>query len=616
MSNYNSYIPLDSLEAIAQLEPCSKDAHYYTGIGCVAILQNDFEKGVELFKQALQLDPDAWLTLAELSKCYGDQQNQYLDAISTMEESIRKLPSKREFEGLDLCYMARVVGWKLQLGRDDASLKAAEQLYHLCKPLLYGGATWRRDVGILRSIKHYTEALYGREMFEQMFELFQELDLIKTKDGDASLWIKFLKSQIYGDYDVFIFSKIPIMSQHLGKPEFSEFVDGSIEKLFDFDIQKVNVFEQIWLGSAAAEWQYKYAMHPHTHIWEKVIQWVDSGEESVQQYYYYQRDRASTFLSILYFNQALSLPRDDGSNSVALKRLEELALHKQGSVEHYRASHSSLLRGAWLREYGDTKEEAWRSCIRPTIKQTLYYLHDSDPLNDQMAYAELGQALLCAGDIPNASIAFGIALKSLEAESETSKLEKSKSEVGDEAKKETATASADEDTYEATTSLDQDSKDESTQVDRVLPKDPNQINTAKDSEVVPYKPTNKIEDNGIDTGAEPTVRKAEVAEIQDNPKYTGFDSSWSCDGPCERQRVEYEELHFCRYCQYVCFCEKCIELAKTDAMPYRYCSPKHDWVRMYPITDTAQRLVDALMTRNDEIQEEWLGELKKTWNID
>lgn len=100
-----------------------------------------------------------------------------------------------------------------------------------------------------------------------------------------------------------------------------------------------------------------------------------------------------------------------------------------------------------------------------------------------------------------------------------------------------------------------------------------------------------------------------------DPKYAGFECVWRCDAPCcETPPESYAELHVCRVCYDVCFCDKCIELVRNDALPFfRRCASHHPFVRVFPMVEEASRVTDALVERRFEVQQEWLEGLKGVW---
>ena len=108
-------------------------------------------------------------------------------------------------------------------------------------------------------------------------------------------------------------------------------------------------------------------------------------------------------------------------------------------------------------------------------------------------------------------------------------------------------------------------------------------------------------------------RDHDKSTVSTNPKYAGFGYFWSCDGPCQSPQQSYAEIYFCRVCNDVCFCEKCIQLVRNDEMPFRRCAKDHPFVRAFPMIEEARRVTDALVERRFEVQQAWLEGLRKVW---
>ena len=91
---------------------------------------------------------------------------------------------------------------------------------------------------------------------------------------------------------------------------------------------------------------------------------------------------------------------------------------------------------------------------------------------------------------------------------------------------------------------------------------------------------------------------------------------WTCDGPCQTPNTSYAELHFCRVCHDVCFCESCVKLVKSDKLPFRKCASDHPHVKVFPMIEEAERITNALVDMKFEPQQAWLEELRKVWDAE
>ena len=428
-----------------------------------------------------------------------------------------------------------------------------------------------------------------------------------------------MRAQYDGYYNVLVFDKIGKITKVEKSNALQEFMRVSIKNAIELDSDSIAEDRKIWLAVQAAEWQYHYAPEPEESIelWQKVVTLVDQSNEVVQQSQAWYRTKAAKFLSMMSLSAAIFAFTSGEDTSAHIKKLEDLASHKQGSRRYYRASYPALILGLWLHEYEKEEEDVWKACISPSVKQALYLLSDEDPWNDQQAYAQLGAALLAAGDILNASIALGITMKPLEDQR----------------------AMQQQPSDNNNPKQDSFSEGELVPTTEMLANDSARVPTEKAADLQIDHPTTVVStsDEARDTNgkveghlnpADESLSQAGSAignegnsssgvdDDEDesiNPKYAGFDCMWTCDGPCESAQTTYTELYFCRICDDVCFCKKCIELVRDDKMPFRHCASDHPHVRVFPMIDEAKRLGNALIEGNFEVQYEWLEELKTVW---
>ena len=585
------------------------------------------------------------MAMEGLARCYGENLHQYETAIQWMEDGVRYLPDNFSNFGIAFYLQTRISDWKLHLGNDEDSVGIARTSYEGSRDFVYGTGT-AGDDSILRSVKHYLEALYRTQRYNDIVDLVYELDgrntiVIKDNFTQAApkLWIVFLRAQYEDYFDAKAFDKMGKVSKETKDERLLEFMKKSIDETPNLTADTTADTRSVWLAIEGAEWLYHYAAQPEDSIdwWTKVVTLVDQSNEVVQQSHAWYRTRASGFLSMMYFNSAKIAHRNGEDYSKDIAKLEDLAKHKQGSKRYYRATYPAHILGLWLHEYEHADEQTWMDCIRPSIKQGLYLLSDDDPWNDQSAYAQLGKALLAAGDIFNASIALGVTTKPLEEvrRSKSSPVDDEEPSQHDESdgvlipegteldKLRISVESGPPDPEAIAADLDENEKPllsmkpaselvaSTTEDHASTPSEAQRVTVASDevaSATVESEDENRREQE--QDGDEDDEES--VASI--NPKYAGFHTMWTCDGPCERGTDAYAELHFCRVCNDLCFCEDCIALVKNNTMPYRYCAADHPHVRVFPMTDEAVRLTDALVERRFEVQQEWLAGLRKTWD--
>lgn len=613
-------IPLDAIESIANVESLHRTEHYYAGLAWIMMEAGDpayTERAIEHFQKALELKPGGWVAMEGLARCYGDNLHEFQSAIQCMEDAMRNLPQTEDFEGIKFHLEARIPGWTLQLGNAQESVGRAQTAYEASREYCYGTG-YASDQSILRSIKHYIEALYRTENNDRIIELIYELDNTGTCERDTSLWTSFLQAQYYRQYNNFVFYKIGNITRVVKSDALQSFMKASIEKSINLDADTIADDAAVWLADQAAKWQYKYALRPEEsmELWDSIITLVDQSNGIVQQSQASYRTTAAEFLSMMYFDAAKIARNNGGDASAHVSKLENLAIHKQGSKRYYRASYPALVLGMWLHEFGQAEEEVWRACIRPSIKQALYLLSDEDPWNDQRAYAQLGQALLLAGDTLNASIALGVTTKPLDEQSNSPQQSSDEENVNRESFELVPTAA---ELAKQHLEVDTEQAAERPVEDPSASDCPDRQDTRlTEEEAVPvsaleYRPA---QEEGEETDEDTTTSDGDDDDkraVSTNPKYAGFDYLWTCDGPCTSPQQSYAEIHFCRVCNDVCFCEQCVQLVRNDEMPFRRCAKDHPFVRAFPMTEEARWVTDALVERRFEVQQAWLDRLREVW---
>lgn len=593
------------------------------------------QRAIEYFEKALDILPGGWMAMEGLARCYGENLQEYTTAIEWMGRAINNLPKTDSFVGIDFYLNHRIADWNLKIGNEQESLKAAQLSYEASQEFTYGTGS-ASDSSIIRSIKHYIEALYRTSQHSRIVELVNELDATDTLEPDTSLWTVFMGFQLDEYYAVDLFNKIGAIAQELEDEPRKELMKACTKKATNLNALTIADQRSIWLADQIAECQYRYAadIEESIEIWERLVNLVDQSNEVVQQTQNRFRSKAAGFLSMIFFRSA----RDDfdagRDPSTSTSKIKQLAMHSQGSKRYYRASYPALILGLWLHEYKKTREDVWRACIRPSVKQALYLLSDEDPWNDQDAYIQLGQALLAAGDVLNGSIALGMTMKPLA--DRRSEIEQQKIEQDAQAQKTTKIGL---ELHEAKTEKQQneDSNEiSSREVNLVSPISEllgdNHIGKSKEAEdsaldcasqgndkatieaaVLRGDANGDSDDHEKDTDEEKNQRNNDDPVSSINSRFVGLDYRWLCDGPCTTSQSDYAELWFCRICIDNCFCERCIGLLRRGEISARICASDHSLIRVFPMIEEAKELTDALLQRRFEVQQRWLDDLRKTW---
>lgn len=550
-------------------------------------------KAIEYFTKATELAAGAWVAFEGLAVCYGENLGLYEDGVRLMDEAIGFLPQTESFSGIDFYLRSKMGAWLRHLGDTGKALQASKTAYEGSLELFYptGMAS---DHHILLSIRNYIEAMFDARKFEDILDFIDDLDARPTGEMGRSLWIVFLRAQFADRYDAMLFHKLRGIGRSLGRERTVAIIKGSTERAVPLVPDAFSTPGSLWLAIQCIEWLYKTSSTPENAatLLEKVITIIDDSDEMTQQDCWLQRDSATAILGYHYLHTAICEKIIGKDPSSAILKLDNLAHHQQGGKRYIRASFPALAMGKWLHEYTHADEKTWMSYIKPSVKRALHLLSDNDPWNDQQAYAQLGQALLCANDVGNACIALGVTMKPFE-------------ELRD-------------DFHEDTTGSDDSNKaQELHEATKEVREDANLRIEQPSAEADKHGETNDEADYHPDQD-DPNADPKEP----ENSKYAGFELIWSCDNcSASRNKLQdpYRELHFCRMCDDVCFCESCIGPLRDGELGFATdstCSNDHEHVMVFPVTQEAKALTDALLEKRFEVQEKWLEQLWKTWGDD
>lgn len=646
-----SWLDVDTLESLSTMVAVPESAHYFVGLARSMMEANQephTRRAIQHFEKALELLPGGWVAKEGLARCYGENLKQYKIATRWMEDAIQDLPQTDDFQGIDLDLKTSMSDWVFHLGDNEESMKIARDAFEGSKALIFGTDS-ASDSRLLRVVVQYFQALYRTTRYDATLELIHDLDSRKTYQPETSLLTAFIQNYEDTSSSNDFFEKIGVIAHALANEKAYRFLDSVLVKAVNLTNANVREDSPIWLALQVGKWQYQYAKDQRESVTmlENIVTLVDQGDETVQQDQSWYRSAAARFLSLIYFDLAKEKRGSGDDASQIIAKLSRLAQSRRASENHYRASDSALILGFWLREYDGAEQDEWRACVRPSVKQALYLLSDDDPLNDQVAYYQLGQALWAAGDILNGKIAYGVTVRPLE--DRRRKLAK-EGESQD-------PSSIDND--ERTSAVDLDVDEQQTKTEGSTGKKTS-INTDKEEKsqtqnedsLKSGKNDNNDDDNTalstgqIDKGRhiaeqdrgkneeskdhvnEDEEAKGRVSEDEKenddesiehedaNPKYQGFlDYFWFCDGPCDTPKSDYAELWFCRVCGQSCFCEKCIDLHRRDEIRIRNCASDHPLVCVYPMVPEAIELTDALIERRFDKQQKWLEQIRKAWDV-
>ena len=96
---------------------------------------------------------------------------------------------------------------------------------------------------------------------------------------------------------------------------------------------------------------------------------------------------------------------------------------------------------------------------------------------------------------------------------------------------------------------------------------------------------------------------------EDNQSKIGY----SCDG-CNRGFAKAVELHICRVCYDLGFCNDCIKLVKEGKRNFVQCNPKHEFLHIRPLLNQPHEGYVRYGDKDISIAS-WINQIKKEWEI-
>lgn len=543
-------IPLDRLEALANLTSTPKTEHWYTGVAWIMMEVKSEEytkRAIEYFKKALELSPQGWVALEGLAVCHGSNLGDYSTAIQLMKDALRTLPSDLR---IDFHLRAKMVDWLGRLDNLEEYVRVTRLNFEASRTYPHWSSVNRHHT--MLTVKNYLEALYRSQDFDGLLDAVHELESRDTIEDGISLWLACLRAQRDDEYNIDLFNKMGVVARAPNYPQAADLFAESIKRAADLRTETITVTTNQYMANMGASWLRRYSTQEQSREFcELVIQLINQSDQNVQQQASWLFQRTANLLAALYFDNAFAERRDGRDPAPTIESMRSLALHRQGSQQYYRASYPAMILGLWIHEFAAGDDDDWMAAIKPSVLRALYLLSDDDPWNDQDAYSQLGAALLCANDISNARIALGITMKPIE-----------------------------------------DAQ--------------NKVNLNRENDKAFIAESAAVKDDATTNTS--TAERMEAI----NEKYAGFRLLHACDGICDTAQQDYRELHFCRFCWDTCFCEKCLPLVKSGEISM-VCSKDHEHVAIFPMSSDAKRIADALVDKRYEEQVEWLEELKQTW---
>ena len=374
-----SEIPADRIVILATIVEVNQTACWHANLGWALFLAGCYDEAEKYLLRAIAMDDTAWWPrygmahIFEDRKLYSQAADWGLKTMSSLSDTIRE-SQDTEF----LRY--QITQWLMDSGDAERAIQFTYKTY-CSRP---------KDV---KAIDLYIETLHACGRTEQTFFLFKSLSGMKGTGGEGTLLTDlFLNGAKFE----------AVLPFAIRSSECGQEIKNACNAL-----QVGNQVSSLKLDRIATlKYRYFERTEEAIEAWTTVLMKAENP---------YERSNALIHLPQIFFDLAAAIRKEGGDYQSWVLKLQDLSNSwgKHGSDRE--ASYSTLLLGHWFRQFEQVEEKVWRPYFKARVLETLEMLDDNDPYNDQRAYYNLARILFLAGDRENASAAYAVFLKPLEA---------------------------------------------------------------------------------------------------------------------------------------------------------------------------------------------------------
>ena len=587
-----------------------------------AVLEGMYYIGpsTKYYLKAVDEDPTLAFALAGLGNTYL-LSNSYLKAVEWLEKA-REASKGPNDKDLYLSCVRKMAVLQFRLGHKNAAIDGLAEAIEL-------------DPGGHDALREYIELLEAERRVEDIVKLFESLRTEILEPTGNSRIVEFLF--FFADDQLFV-ERLRALTRQVGLVKYMEDAYRSAIKAAKAkQIEGLRAALRSGLGFLYCRQLLNEDMAIKT--WERVISDPEVATSSAR--YYKARASASEQLSVIYCNRAFDADDNPSVSGEYVQRLEDLTRQRAALETDFKETYSTrretLVLGTWYHMHG--REQEAKACFREHVMLAIDLLTDDRDDNDWEGYRVLANALMYAGDDVGSSSVFAHREQLMmqeKARDEASKNNSSAVVKDDSAARQQNVTSIEEGDHVALKSeiinaletkppaVDEDGDSKKGKVNVNLEElakteegAEGSDNAEEDENVKTNEKTakreNLIEDSKItaeesENDSTPTLDQ----EVRIDWPGDEFGPQGRCDGPCRRPLSVAAGVHFCRYCIDVAFCDDCLELVKTNTLPFLMCSSKHTFLDCSG-TPEMMKPGEIKIGENVFMMREWLGGLRRRW---
>ena len=570
-----SDIPLKRLRALAEYGGFVQNAYWRRRLAKIYREAAYVNAAIKEYSISIKLNEYDVAALNGMSYCY-EKRKDYLAAIEWTQKALAASPQESRVENARM--LREIAEWRQFLADKDGAIESSHAAYSLSPQDIYTPVV-------------YLHALDRNSQFQEIMDFAADL---KTKDsaqeGENMLVYLFVGS--WGEAHDFIGHA----ARRLGRIDLVEQPMRDANAAADRRKSSARIGSSDWCLLGWANFLNKYAY--------KVDETIETCEMAMDHFprpktaNSYVRSRMRSILCQLYYHKAETAESAGTQFDQWVSRLEGLVKtdNEKDTREFNTYKDPFLMLGLWYRLHG--KEQDAKKCFRTQVLNGIDILTDDDPENDLNGYVTLAQTLLKAGDKENAAAAFAVTLAPLQRIKDSRRAAQKASD-----KSKASSLNIAESPLQLT-----DGTTASESLNSLI-EEPETIAPMEKARVT----NGSADDNSIATEDDFDLDPDEMT-VQIKENVGNKTSLWVCDGRCNRQVEDWQELHFCEICTGdTCFCDECIKLVKTGTLPFNKCDAGHSFYQAYPVSPDLQDI--ATVRTGGEVlpRTEWLQALRNEW---
>ena len=578
-----SDFPLKRLRLLAEYGDFKQNAYWHRRLAKIYRDAAYINAAIKEFSISIKMNDQDYAALEGMAFCYEERKD-YLSAIEWHYKAVATLPEEYRVEKAEVLH--QISTCKTLLGDKDGAIETSHAAHSLSPQDI--------DTSIA-----YLSALENNSQFQAIIDFAATLEAIDSVQEDENT-LTFLFVETWGGraHDILgnaarRLDRIDSVEQPMRDALAAAERRKSSRGLASSEL----ALQKCLLGWADFLYRYAYKMDEAIETYETA--WKRLPKRTISYDSWTPRILIKDRLSQLYYHKARAAESARTHFEHWVTKLEGLARtgNANGMQDGFASEDSSLMLGLWYRLHG--REQEAKLCFRTQILNGIDTLTDDDPGNDVFGYITLARTLLKAGDRENAGAAFAVLTAPLDR-------------LRDRRRAAQKASDEDEASEEKTIEVPLHSTDAATFSESLAFSI--EKSETKDSEEKPRDTNDNADDNAVAPEDKVDIDSEEMT-TQIKPSddlLTNF--LWGCDGRCERRVEDWQELHFCEVCtENTCFCDECIKLVKTGALPFRKCDAGHTFYQGYPLSKEMQ---DAATVRTEGKilpRTEWLEALRKEW---